>query len=160
VPDLQRGYALMLGGVYALVPIAVLVQTSPPHTLLARAERWVHEGARWLAHGVEVIGVLVLVYGVATALLEIVPREDPERSEVFRRVRTRLGRALLLGLEFLVVADVIATVAVESTFRSLGVLAVLVAIRTFLSFALEAELEGHWPWERDRPRERSTADAV
>jgi uncharacterized membrane protein len=150
----------MLGGVFALLPIAVLVQVDPSNTLRARAEGWVHEGARWLTLGVEAIAVLVLVYGVATALLRIVPREDPERSEVFRRVRRRLGRGLLLGLEFLVVADVISTIAVEPTFRSLGVLAVLVAIRTFLSFALEAELEGHWPWERDRPRERSTADPV
>jgi uncharacterized membrane protein len=57
-----------------------------------------------------------------------------------------LGRALLLGLEFLVVADIVNTVAIDPTLDSLAVLAGIVLIRTFLSFSLEAQLEGRWPW--------------
>ena len=61
-------------------------------------------------------------------------------------MRADLGRAILL--ELLVIADIIGTVAIEPTLQNLGVLAVIVAIRTFLSFALELELSGHWPWQR------------
>ena len=64
------------------------------------------------------------------------------------RYRHGIGRAILLGLELLVAADIIRTVAIDPTFESLGVLAVIVAIRTFLSFSLQLELEGRWPWQR------------
>jgi hypothetical protein len=65
----------------------------------------------------------------------------------YRELRANLGRAILLGLEFLVAADIIGTVAIEPSFRSLGVLALIVAIRTFLSFSLELEISGRWPWQ-------------
>lgn len=58
-----------------------------------------------------------------------------------------LGRGILFGLEFLVAADIIHTVAVELTFTTVGGLAIIVLIRTFLSFTLEVELTGHWPWQ-------------
>ena len=74
------------------------------------------------------------------------PRGDG--SQAYRRFREGLGRTLLLGLEFLVAADVIRTVAVTPTFRSVGILAGIVAIRTFLSWTLELELNGQWPWRR------------
>ena len=66
----------------------------------------------------------------------------------YRAYRQGIGRAILLGLELLVAADIIRTVAVDPSFRSVGVLAVIVAVRTFLSFTLEVELEGRWPWQR------------
>jgi uncharacterized membrane protein len=69
-------------------------------------------------------------------------------AEAYRDYRQHLGRAILLGLEFLVAGDIINTVAVDPTFRSVGVLAGIVAIRTFLSFSLEVEIEGRWPWAR------------
>ncbi len=70
----------------------------------------------------------------------------------YRTYRRDLGRTLLLTLEFLIAADIIDTVAVEKTFESLGLLAVLVLIRTFLSFALELEVTGRWPWQAsDKP---------
>jgi uncharacterized membrane protein len=65
----------------------------------------------------------------------------------YRTYRRDLGRTLLLTLEFLIAADIIDTVAVEKSFESLGLLAVLVLIRTFLSFALELEVTGRWPWQ-------------
>ncbi len=67
---------------------------------------------------------------------------------VYECFRADLGRGILLGLEFLVAADIIGTVAVTPTFESLGVLAAIVLIRTFLSFSLEVEIEGRWPWRR------------
>jgi uncharacterized membrane protein len=66
----------------------------------------------------------------------------------YRQFRRSLGRSILLGLEFLVAGDIISTVAVDPTYRSVGVLAIVVAIRTFLSLELELEIEGHWPWQR------------
>lgn len=70
-----------------------------------------------------------------------------ERLPAYRAFRQQLGRSLLLTLEFLIAADIIYTVAVEQTFVSLGLLGLLVLIRTFLSFALELELTGRWPWQ-------------
>jgi uncharacterized membrane protein len=71
-----------------------------------------------------------------------------EMEIAFREIRQRLGQGILLGLEFLVAADIIYTVAVELTFKTVGVLAIIVVVRTFLSFSLELELTGSWPWQR------------
>jgi uncharacterized membrane protein len=77
-------------------------------------------------------------------------------EEDYHDYRARLGRSILLGLEFLVAADIIATVAIEPTLDSVIVLGGVVLIRTFLSFALEVEIEGRWPWQngREAPAER------
>jgi uncharacterized membrane protein len=98
---------------------------------------------------VDAAGVATIVLGilVATAMLL---RGWPPGDEAYRLYRQRLGRAILLGLELLVAADIIRTVAVTPTFESAGVLAVIVVIRTFLSFSLEVELEGRWPWSKRR----------
>jgi uncharacterized membrane protein len=108
--------------------------------------------------GVDAGGVAIVVVGVvvATALAVVMRlRRKPGAYESYRRL---LGRSILLGLEFLVAADIIRTVAVTPTFRSVGVLSVIVLIRTFLSFALELEITGRWPWQsadRDEAREPS-----
>jgi uncharacterized membrane protein len=68
----------------------------------------------------------------------------------FDRYKVHIGRTLLLGLEMLVAADIVKTIAVEPTFMSIGVLAGLVVIRTFLSWTLVLEIEGSWPWRGDR----------
>jgi uncharacterized membrane protein len=101
-----------------------------------------------IGKGVDAGGVAIIVVGVAlasiTALIRLA-RRDPHSYEDYRR---RLGRSILLGLEFLVAADIIRTVAVTPTFLSVGVLAVIVIIRTFLSFSLELEITGRWPWQK------------
>ncbi len=103
---------------------------------------------------VETVGKVIDGAGVATLVLGIVLatimalRRPGSADDAYRVYRQRLGRAILLGLELLVAADIIRTVAVTPTFESAGVLAIIVAIRTFLSFSLEVELEGHWPWSR------------
>jgi uncharacterized membrane protein len=65
----------------------------------------------------------------------------------YRKCRENLGRAILLGLEFLVAGDIIRTVAISPSFESVGVLAAIVLIRTFLSATLTVEIEGRWPWQ-------------
>ena len=72
-------------------------------------------------------------------------------GDAYKALRSNLGRSILLGLELLVAADIINTVAVEPTLTSIAVLAGIVAIRTFLSFSLELEIEGKWPWQPGRP---------
>lgn len=100
------------------------------------------------------VGVAVIVIGLLLATVLFVRHAFQRRrfDESYRLYRQRVGKAILLGLEFLVAADIIRTVAVSPTFRSVGVLGVIVLVRTFLSFTLEVELEGRWPWQR---RDRS-----
>jgi hypothetical protein len=68
-----------------------------------------------------------------------------------RIVRTVFGRSILLGLEFLVAADIIRTVAAQPSLQNVAVLGLIVLIRTFLSFSLEVEIDGRWPWRRAVP---------
>ena len=100
--------------------------------------------------GLDGVGVGVIVLGVVAAAVMSL-RHRPFGADDYRLFRERLGRAILLGLELLVAADIIRTVAVTPTFESAGVLAIIVVIRTFLSFSLEVELEGRWPWSPRRP---------
>lgn len=105
--------------------------------------------AEWCALLVEVIGIGVIVvtavYTICFAVFQLFKQHQTET--IFRTVRLRLGRGILLGLEFLIAADIIHTVAIELTFKSLGILAIVVLIRTFLSFMLEVELTGSWHWQ-------------
>jgi uncharacterized membrane protein len=94
-------------------------------------------------------GVLIVVLGLvlATGAYAWAQRDPDQRPVAYRLYRQQVGKAILLGLEFLVAADIIRTVAVAPSFRGVGVLAVVVAVRTFLSFALDVELQGRWPWQ-------------
>ncbi len=107
------------------------------------------EAVELVAKAFDVAGIVAVVGGVsvATARAAVILRRDaPE--DAYRTCRRRIGRSILLGLEFLVAADIIRLVAIAPTFRGVGILALIVLIRTFLSFALEVELEGRWPWQR------------
>jgi uncharacterized membrane protein len=107
---------------------------------------WI-EGA---ATAIEILAVVIIIvtvfYSVGRYLFEAVLR--PKGEDMYRELKARLGRTLLLGLEILVAADIVRTVALEATLESVVVLALLVLIRTFLSWALEVEIEGRWPWQR------------
>ena len=107
---------------------------------------WMHT----IATFVEIAGVGVILIGGLAATIGFLHAgaTGRMREEAFQRYRADLGRAILLGLEFLVAADIIGTIAIKPSFESLGVLALIVAIRTFLSFSLEVEIEGRWPWRR------------
>jgi len=92
----------------------------------------------------EVAGVLLIVGGLALATVRCALPGGPR----YERYRQDLGRAILVGLEVLVAADIVRTVAFTPTMDSVLVLAMIVAIRTFLSWSLALELEGRWPWQR------------
>lgn len=97
----------------------------------------------------EVVGVAVIVGGFVFGLwraASFLRRRDG--GGAYETMRADLGRAVLLGLEILVAADLIRTVVVDLTLLNVGVLAALVGIRTFLSWSLEVEIEGEWPWQK------------
>lgn len=100
-----------------------------------------------IGKAVDAAGVGVIVVGALAATLVAARGLLRRREDVYSDYRRQLGRSILLGLEFLVAADIIRTVAVSPTFDSVGVLAVIVLIRTFLSFSLELEITGRWPWQ-------------
>jgi uncharacterized membrane protein len=109
-----------------------------------------------IRHAVEAIGLVVDAAGVAVIVVAIALAgvafvravgASPFES-AYRDLRQSIGRGVLLGLELLVAGDIIRTVAVAPTVTSVAVLAVIVAIRTFLSFSLQVELTGRWPWQQ------------
>ena len=108
---------------------------------------WIHLVTR----AVEIAGTAIIVVGAFGSLglfLLAMARRTGAREALIADFRSSLGRSILLGLEFLVAADIINTVAVEPTIQSLLVLAGIVLIRTFLSFSLEVEIDGRWPWQK------------
>ncbi len=100
-----------------------------------------------VGRAVDAVGVAVIVIGALLATYLAWAKREASGRDRYRTYRRRLGRAILLGLEFLVAADIIRTVAVAPTFTSVGVLAIIVLIRTFLSMSLEVEIDGRWPWQ-------------
>ena len=112
-----------------------------------------------IAKVVEIIGVATLLVGLAAALVigGLALSRGERGAGVYLTVRTVFARSILLGLEFLVAADIVRTVAVQPSLENAAVLGLIVLIRTFLSFALEVELEGHWPWSRPS---KSASDAA
>ncbi len=99
---------------------------------------------------IDVIGVAVIVVGAALSGVAWARREfrGPSRLDNYQEFRVGLARSILLGLEFLIAGDIVKTVATTPTFESLGILAIIVLIRTFLSFTLNLEVTGRWPWDR------------
>jgi uncharacterized membrane protein len=97
---------------------------------------------------IDAVGVAVIVIGAVAAAVLTLARLRRRESDVYRSFRQQLGRSILLGLELLVAADIIRTVAVTPTLESVGVLAGIVVIRTFLSWSLELEITGAWPWQK------------
>ena len=110
---------------------------------------------------VEVLAVLVIVVAISFGTIRFLVHAQSHRAGAYEGYKTFLGKALLLGLEFLVAADIIRTVALEPTLRNVLILGLLVIVRTFLSWALVVEMDGHWPWNPsgradERPSERVT----
>ncbi|WPB78518.1 DUF1622 domain-containing protein [Archangium violaceum] len=104
---------------------------------------WVSLSARLF----EGAGVAVMVVGSLVSIVLVLAHYRRGGGEhAFRSIREKVGRSILLGLELLVAADIIRTVSEEPTLRGVIVLGLIVLIRTFLSFTLAVELEGHWPW--------------
>lgn len=108
---------------------------------------------RWVGTLIDVSGVAVIALGVLWATGRILwsafARTSP--ANAYRHYRQDVGRSILLGLELLVAGDIIRTVAVRPTFTNVGVLVIIVLVRTFLSWTLEVELSGRFPWQREKP---------
>ena len=109
----------------------------------------------WITHVVKVVetvGAAIMVVGGLGAFLAYLRDgvTDARRAASYERLRRNLGRSILLGLEVLIVADIIRTVVVDQTFQSVTVLGIIVLIRIVLSFSLEVEIDGVWPWNRLR----------
>lgn len=110
----------------------------------------VHGFVDGLAKLLELAGVAIIIIGVLLAAVVFVRAglRDGEWQAAYATCRSNLGRGILLGLELLVGADIISTITAPLTFESVGLLGGIILIRTFLSFSLEAEIEGCWPWQR------------
>lgn len=102
-------------------------------------------------YGIETIGVLVIIIGSAVASFRFLSNLRKEAEGVaYDVLRRRLGRAIILGLEFLIAGDIIRTVIVADTLTNVTILGLIILIRTFLGFTLHLEIEGRWPWETAR----------
>ena len=119
-------------------------------------DQYATEIAHTVAKIIELFGIAIIAFGAFATLAIFVGAvaRSAHRDEAVATFRSSLGRAILLGLEFLVAADIINTVAVTPTLLSIAVLAGIVIIRTFLSFSLEVEIEGRWPWDRRKGEQR------
>lgn len=111
--------------------------------------------AQAVAKGFEFAGIAVIVVGTLIAFAKAAAMVahgmgSATEGDVVPAFRKTLGRSILTGLELLVAADIIRTVAVEPTLQSVLVLGIIVIIRTFLSFSLEVEIDGRWPWQKRR----------
>jgi uncharacterized membrane protein len=102
----------------------------------------------------EILGIAVIVLFAAfttiNALVEIIKKANNKNADkkiIYEKYRHQFSRGIIIGLELLVAADIIRTVAIELTFQNVGVLAAIIVIRTFLSFVLEVEMTGRWPWQ-------------
>lgn len=107
---------------------------------------------------IDAAGVAVIALGALISAASVIPRL--KTGQAYRAFRQQLGRSILLGLELLVAADIIRTVAVTPDARSVAVLAGIVLIRTFLSFSLELEITGYWPWQKNRQPPAATVAAA
>jgi uncharacterized membrane protein len=122
---------------------------------LLTADEFGHRILVWIdgaAVVIEVLAVLLIIapifYAVGHYLFQAALH--PEIEDLYRQLRVRLGKALLLGLEILVAADIVRTVALEATLESILTLGLLILVRTFLGWSLTVEIEGRWPWQREQ----------
>jgi len=109
-----------------------------------------------VAESVEVLAVLIIVGGIVYGMVSHLFHRGQTAGDAYKRLKENIGKSLLLGLEFLIAADIIRTVTLDPTMNSALLLGVLVLIRTFLSWSLVVEIEGRWPWQaRVEPGGRS-----
>jgi uncharacterized membrane protein len=103
-----------------------------------------------VARVIEGVGVVIMTAGLVFVLLRYAYAavSDRTRAGSYERLRVSIGRVILLGLEILIVGDIVRTIIVEASVQSVLVLGLIVVIRTVLSFALEVEISGRWPWQQ------------
>ena len=105
----------------------------------------------YVARIIEAVGVMIIALGAGISLIRFVFLVQKDKKKAYKLLRLELGKAILLGLEILVAADIIATVVTEPTMDRVVTLGLIVLIRTFLSLSLQVELEGKFPWQSKAP---------
>ena len=95
------------------------------------------------------IGVLTIFLGALYSLFVFFVSISKKKTDSYIKLRQSLGKSILLGLEILIAADIMATVVTDPTMKSVAILGLIVLIRTFLSLSLQVELEGRFPWQKD-----------
>jgi uncharacterized membrane protein len=116
------------------------------------------QGMEWVVQGFELVGVAILALGGLAAIVRgAIAYARDERQGLYKRVRSEVGRAILLGLEVLIIADIVLTVTIDQTIESAVTLGIIVLVRTFLSFSLEIEMDGTVPWRRTRAERQMAA---
>ena len=110
---------------------------------VSRVREWVE----WSSQGIQALAVVIIVISIVYGSLRFLRQLLQRATDPYRAYKQLLGRSLLLALEFLVAADVIRTVLLDLTAKGMEILGALVVVRTFLSWSLVVELEGHWPWQ-------------
>jgi uncharacterized membrane protein len=98
------------------------------------------------AQVIEMFAVAIIMIAIVHGTIRYLIRVNQQMSDAYQRLKAQLGKALLLGLEFLVAADIVRTVALEPNLQNVIILGLLVIIRTFLSWSLVVEIEGRWAW--------------
>jgi len=109
------------------------------------------------AQVIELFAVAIILIAMVNGTLRYLIHLRREVGDAYQQFKARLGKALLLGLEFLVAADIVRTVALEPSLQNVIILGLLVIIRTFLSWSLVVEIEGRWPWKSVEGRVTSVA---
>ncbi|HPE75224.1 MAG TPA: DUF1622 domain-containing protein [Draconibacterium sp.] len=104
----------------------------------------------YVAKTVEVIGVLTILFGILYSFLKYLFLIGKSPNFGFIELRQYLGKSILLGLEILIAADIMATIVTEPTLQSVSILGLIIIIRTFLSLSLQVELEGKFPWQKKK----------
>ena len=102
----------------------------------------------YVAKIMEAIGVLTIFFGSIISISKFIFTKKSKNTRAYIELRQAVGRSILLGLEILIAADIMATVVTEPTLQSVSVLGLIVIIRTFLSLSLQVELEGRFPWQK------------
>ena len=130
------------------------MQTEADHTLSLL------DSIETVAEIFDLLGVAILVVGIGIAtLLFISSLVIPAQAvPAIKKFKIRIGRAMLLGLEVLIAADIVKTVALEPTIDNVAALGLLVIVRTFLSWTLALEIEGHWPWQANKKKAVANAN--
>ena len=121
--------------------------------------RWIGAGA----DAIEAIAVILIVGYIVAATVKWLLMALGRREftlEHYAGFRAALGRAMLLGLEILIAADVVRTAALDPSLRNIAALGVLVIVRTFLSWSIVLEIEGRWPWQPRSANAGGTIDGA
>jgi uncharacterized membrane protein len=155
MPPVDRR-SLVLAPAALAIPATCAAQGAMTRADLDVTSEWFDAVLHWITRLIEIGGITVIVVGAIASTIAYLrqKRTAPPAVDPYRQFRASLGRSILLGLEFLVAADIIGTVAMDPSLDSLAVLAGIVLIRTFLSFSLEVEIDGRWPWQKgEAPRQ-------